>query len=67
MAVNPTSHTSKRSGPACALKEPVHDAPNLMGIFLGYTATDQNIFYLNTSSGVVKSCHHAVFDEAWYL
>jgi hypothetical protein len=37
------------------------------GIFLGYTATNQNIFYLDTSSSVVKSCHHAVFDEAWYL
>ncbi len=28
------------------------------GIFLGYTATDQNITYLNPNSGVVKSCHH---------
>jgi hypothetical protein len=37
------------------------------GIFLSYTATDQNIFYLDTSSSAVKSCHHAVFDEAWYL
>jgi hypothetical protein len=23
--------------------------------------------YINTTSGIVKSCHHAVFDEAWYL
>jgi hypothetical protein len=30
-------------------------------------ATDQNIIYLNLDSGVVKSCHHAVFDKAWYL
>jgi hypothetical protein len=37
------------------------------GIFLVYTATDQNIIYLDLDSGVVKSCHHAVFDEAWYL
>ncbi len=36
-------------------------------IFLGYTATDQNIIYLNLDSGIGKSCHHAVFDEAWYL
>jgi hypothetical protein len=43
------------------------DRHNFTGIFLGYTATEQNIIYLNTSSGVVKSCHHAVFDEAWYL
>ena len=31
------------------------------------TATDQNIIYLDTTSGIVKSCHHAVFNEAWYL
>jgi hypothetical protein len=43
------------------------DRHNFTGIFLGYTATDQNIIYLNTTSGIVKSCHHAVFDEAWYL
>ena len=23
--------------------------------------------YLDTTSGIVKTCHHAVFDEAWYL
>ncbi len=43
------------------------DHHDFTGIFLGYTATDQNIFYLDTSSSVVKSCHHALFDEAWYL
>ncbi len=43
------------------------DHHDFTGIFLGYTVTDQNIFYLDTSSSVVKSCHHAVFDEAWYL
>jgi hypothetical protein len=43
------------------------DRHNFTGIFLGYTVTDQNIIYLDTSSGVIKSCHHAVFDEAWYL
>jgi hypothetical protein len=53
----------KRTGSQCS-KLDRHD---FTGIFLGYTATDQNIFYLDTSSGVVKSCHHAVFDEAWYL
>ena len=36
-------------------------------MFLGYTATNQNIMYLETTSGIVKTCHHAVFDEAWYL
>jgi hypothetical protein len=34
---------------------------------LGYTATDQNIVYLDLDSGVVKSSHPAQFDEAWYL
>jgi hypothetical protein len=43
------------------------DHHNFTGIFLGYTATDQNIVYLDTTSSIVKSCHHAVFDEAWYL
>jgi hypothetical protein len=37
------------------------------GIFIGYTATDQNIRYIDVTSGVVKRLHHAVFNEAWYL
>jgi hypothetical protein len=37
------------------------------GIFLGYSSTDQNIKYLNLTSSIVKTCHHAQFDEAWYL
>jgi hypothetical protein len=40
------------------------DRHNFTGIFLGYTATDQNIIYLDLNSRIVKSCHHAVFDEA---
>jgi hypothetical protein len=43
------------------------DRHDFTGIFLGYTATDQNILYLDLDSGIVKSCHHAIFDEAWYL
>jgi len=43
------------------------DCHDFTGIFLGYTATDQNITYLDLDSGIVKSCHHAVFNEAWYL
>ncbi len=43
------------------------DRHDFTGIFLGYTATDQNIIYLDLDSGIVKSCHHTVFDEAWYL
>eukprot|EP00804_Cyclotella_cryptica_P024685 CCRYP_001671-RA/>CCRYP_001671-RA protein AED:0.29 eAED:-0.05 QI:0/0/0/0.33/1/1/3/0/660 len=34
------------------------------GIFIGYTATDDNIRYIDVQSGVVKASHHAVFDEA---
>ena len=34
---------------------------------MGYTATDQNIAYLDLDSGVIKRSHHAQFDEAWYL
>jgi hypothetical protein len=37
------------------------------GIFIGFTATNQNIHYINVTSGVVKRSHHAVFDKAWYL
>ena len=36
------------------------------GIFLGYSATDANIRYLDIDSGITKRSHHAVFDEAWY-
>ena len=43
------------------------DRHDFKGIFLGYTATDNNIVYLDLNSGVVKRCHHAQFDEAWYL
>eukprot|EP00956_Cyclotella_meneghiniana_P004202 scaffold5163_cov49-Cyclotella_meneghiniana.AAC.3 len=43
------------------------DRHDFNGIFIGYTATDDNIKYIDTSSGVTKSSHHAVFDEAWYL
>jgi hypothetical protein len=43
------------------------DHHDFKGIFLGYTATDQNIIYLDLDSGMVKSSHHAQFDEAWYL
>jgi hypothetical protein len=49
---------------SCCCKLDQHD---FTGIFLGYTATDQNIVSLDLNSGIVKSCHHAIFDEAWYL
>ncbi|EJK59937.1 hypothetical protein THAOC_19786 [Thalassiosira oceanica] len=43
------------------------DRHDFTGIFLGYTATDQNVRYLDLDTGVVKTSHHAAFDEAWYL
>ncbi len=43
------------------------DHNDFSGIFLGYTATDQNIKYIDINSGTIKTCHHATFDEAWYL
>ena len=53
----------KRTGLRCCEL----DRRNFKGIFLGYTATDQNIIYLDLDSGMVKSSHHAQFDAAWYL
>ena len=42
------------------------DRHDFTGIFLGYTATNHNIVYLDVTSGIVK-LYHAIFDEAWYL
>ena len=42
------------------------DRHDFTGIFIGYTATNSNICYNDVHSGVVKSCHHAVFDECWF-
>jgi len=43
------------------------DRNDFTGIFIGFTATDHNILYLDLDSGLVKRSHHAQFDEAWYL
>ena len=43
------------------------DRNDFKGIFLGYTATDQNIVHLDLDTGIVKRSHHAQFDKAWYL
>jgi hypothetical protein len=43
------------------------DRHDFTGIFIGYTATDNNITYIDLDSGLVKTSHHAQFDEAWYL
>jgi hypothetical protein len=53
----------KVTGKRCA-KLDRHD---FTGIFVRYTATDDNIRYIDTTSRLVKTSHHAVFDEAWYL
>jgi hypothetical protein len=41
------------------------DQHNFTGIFLVYTATNQNIVDRDLISDIVKSCHHAIFDKAW--
>lgn len=43
------------------------DKHSFSGVFLGYSATDQNIVYLELNTGRVLTSHHATFDEAWYL
>ena len=43
------------------------DHNDFTGIFLGYSATDENVTYIDLDTGVVKTSHHATFDEAWYL
>ncbi len=43
------------------------DHHDFTGIILGYMALDHNIRYLDMESGLVKSSHHAVFNEAWYM
>eukprot|EP00986_Skeletonema_menzelii_P015723 scaffold12494_cov159-Skeletonema_menzelii.AAC.1 len=59
-------------GSRVAVRRPGHkraklDKHDYRGIFLGYTATDKNVRYFDLDSGVEKSSHHCVFDEAWYL
>ena len=43
------------------------DCHDFTGIFLGLTATNSNVRYIDINTGIVKTSHHAVFDEAWYL
>ena len=37
------------------------------GIFVGYTATMKNIYYIDDKTGIVKIGVHAVFDEAHFI
>lgn len=53
----------KRSGD----KRAKFDKYDFTRIFLGYTATDQNVRYIDVMSAVVKSSHHVVFNEDWHL
>ena len=34
------------------------------GIFVGITATDQNVYYLDDATGTVRTGQHVIFDEA---
>jgi hypothetical protein len=43
------------------------DRHDFTGIFIGYTSLEQNVVYINLNSDLMKSSHHAQFDEAWYL
>eukprot|EP00985_Skeletonema_marinoi_P014208 scaffold7170_cov177-Skeletonema_marinoi.AAC.1 len=43
------------------------DKHHFDGLFIGYSRSDENIRYIDLSSGRVKLCHHAYFDECWYL
>jgi hypothetical protein len=43
------------------------DRHEFTGIFIGYTTLDHNIVYIDLDLGLVKSSHHAQFDEAWDL
>jgi hypothetical protein len=40
------------------------DKNTAKGLFLGYTATDKNIIYINKTSQKIKIATHVIFDEA---
>ena len=42
------------------------DKHHFNGIFIGYTATDNNIRYIDIDTGQVKRASYIIFDEAWY-
>ena len=52
----------KRSG----VRRAKLDQHSFSGIFIGYTATDSNVRYIDVHTGTVKTSHHAVFDECWF-
>jgi len=42
------------------------DAHTTSGIFLGFTATEKNVYYRDTTSGKIKIGTHITFDEAGF-
>jgi deoxyuridine 5'-triphosphate nucleotidohydrolase len=40
------------------------DSNTYKGYFLGYTATDKNVYYIDSDSGKIKIGTHVIFDEA---
>jgi hypothetical protein len=42
------------------------DTHTVMGIFLGYTSTDKNIYYQDSMTQKIKIATHVVFDEVGY-
>ena len=42
------------------------DKHNFSGIFIGYTETMKNVRYVDLTTGLVKTCGHTTFDEAWH-
>jgi hypothetical protein len=40
------------------------DRHDFTGIFIGYSASDNNIIYIDLDPGLVKTSHHAQLDEA---
>ena len=70
LALNQISPILKCSARGCASSAVETEAGNWIDftdIFLGLTAKDHNISYVDLDSGIVKHSHHAIFDEAWYL
>ena len=42
------------------------DKHSFTGVFIGYTDMTKNVWYSDLITGLVKTCNHATFDEAWY-
>ena len=42
------------------------DKHSFCGIFIGYILTMANVQYIDLRSGLIKTCGHTTFDEAWY-